>query len=205
MREVLSEADRERLDEREDTAFYAQPRFVTHVDDAFRDRLTALYAELLSPGDRVFDATSSWISHLPDVELAEVVGHGLNGEELAANDRLDRWFVRDLNANPSLPLPEDAFDAVCCAVSVQYLTRPAAVFREFARVLAPGGVLVVSFSNRMFPTKAVRAWREADTDGRAELVESYAHAAALERTTVVHDGHEADGRDPFTAVVARPV
>jgi len=200
---VLSEHQRARLDERDDAEFYAQPRFVTHVDDAFRDRLTALYDDVLAPGDRVFDAMSSWVSHLPDDEFA-VVGHGLNGEELAANDRLDRWFVQDLNADQSLPPATDSFDAVLCAVSVQYLTQPAAVFGEFARVLAPGGTLVVSFSNRMFPTKAVRAWRETDMEGRADLVRAYARAGGLDETRVVREGGAArGGDDPFYAVVAR--
>ena len=53
-------------------------------------------------------------------------------------------------------------DVVCCALSVQYLQFPAAVFEEFARVLDEGGHLIVSFSNRMFPTKAVRAWRQVE-------------------------------------------
>ena len=200
MSEVLSDPERARVDEGDDTGFYAQPRFVTHVDDAFLDRLTALYDDVLALGDRVFDAMSSWVSHLPDTPL-EVVGHGLNGEELAANDRLDRWFVQDLNADQSLPLETGSFDAVLCAVSVQYLQYPAAAFREFARVLAPGGTLVVSFSHRMFPTKAVRAWRQADMEERAALVQSYARAGGLTETSVVRD---AQGRgDPFYAVVAR--
>ncbi len=199
MSEVLSEAERARVDDGDDAAFYAQPRFVTHVDDAFCARLTALYDDVLAPDDRVFDAMSSWVSHLPEVAL-EVVGHGLNREELAANDRLDRRFVQDLNADQELPLETDGFDAVLCAVSVQYLQYPGAVFGEFARVLAPGGSLVVSFSNRMFPTKAVRAWRQADMEGRAALVESYARAGGLAETTVVRDR---PGEDPFYAVLAR--
>ncbi len=143
---------------------------------------------------------SSWVSHLPDVAL-EVVGHGLNREELAANDRLDRWFVQNLNADQEMPLATDSFDAVLCAVSVQYLQYPARVFREFGRVLAPDGTLIVSFSHRMFPTKAVRAWRETDMEGRADLVREYARAGGLSETNVVRDD---SGRgDPFYAVVAR--
>jgi SAM-dependent methyltransferase len=197
---VLSPPGRRKVDEGDDARFYREPRFVVHVDDAFVARLTALYDERLSPGDRVFDAMSSWTSHLPDTDFERVVGHGMNGDELSANDRLDEWFVQNLNEDQSLPLETGSFDAVLCAVSVQYLQHPAAVFAEFARVLAPGGVLVVSFSNRMFPTKAVRAWREATMDGRAELVERYVAAAGgFGRPERVVDH---PGTDPFYAVVA---
>lgn len=197
----LSDRDRSKLDSGDDGAFYDTPRFVTHADDAFLGRLTGLYADLLDPGDRVFDAMSSWVSHLPPTALEHVVGHGLNEAELGDNDRLDEWFVQNLNESQSLPLADDAFDAVLCALSVQYLQYPDAVFAEFARVLAPGGALVVSFTNRMFPTKAVRAWRAASMDERAELVDGYCRAGGLTVTDVVR---ERPDQDPFYAVVARP-
>jgi len=197
---VLSDRERLKRDDRSDETFYQEPRFVTHADDAFLGRLTALYGDLFEPGDRVLDAMSSWVSHLPPTEFDRVVGHGLNEAELAANDRLDEFVVRDLNADPTLPFDDGAFDAVCCALSVQYLQYPGDVFAEFARVLAPGGALVVSFSNRMFPTKAVRAWRAASMDERADLVERYLAAGGL----AVEDRiAERPGTDPFRAVVGR--
>jgi hypothetical protein len=53
----------------------------------------------------------------------------------------------------------------------------------------------------MFPTKAVRAWREATMEGRAALVERYAEAAGgFGRPERVVDH---PGADPFYAVVAR--
>jgi SAM-dependent methyltransferase len=197
----LSESERRKVDARADETFYTQPRYVTHVDDAFLARLTDLYERVLSPGDRLLDAMSSHVSHLPDVDFERVVGHGMNADELAANDRLDEWFVQNFNENQTLPLETAAFDAVLCAVSVQYLQYPEAVFAEFARALAPGGVLVVSFSNRMFPTKAIRAWREASMDGRADLVCRYVAATGeFDEPTVVR---EQPGQDPFYAVIAR--
>jgi SAM-dependent methyltransferase len=198
---VLDSQERRKLDERDDRTFYDGPRYVTHVDEGFLDRLTDRYASLLANGDRVFDAMSSHVSHLPDYEFERVVGHGMNAEELAANPRLDDWFVRNLNEEPELPFEDGSFDAVLCAVSVQYLQRPEAVFAAFGRVLAPGGVLVVSFSNRMFPTKAIRAWRERDMDGRAALVTAYVDSTGLfDEPSVVRERPE---RDPFYAVVAR--
>ena len=197
---VLSDRDRAKLDDSPDDTFYDQPRFVTHADDAFLARLTELYAAHLDPGDRVFDAMGSWVSHLPDAEYERVVVHGLNEAELEANEAADEWFVQDLNRDQSLPLADNSFDAVLCALSVQYLQYPGAVFAEFARVLAPGGVLVVSVTNRMFPTKAVRAWRSAGMDERVDLVRSYFEAAGIPVTDVVR---ERPGDDPFYAVVGR--
>ena len=198
MTTVLSDRDRRKRDDRPDGTFYADPRFVTHADDAFLDRLTALYSSVTDPGDRVLDAMSSWVSHLPDTEYDRVVGHGLNEAELAANDRLDEYVVRNFNQDQSLPFADDSFDAVCCALSVQYLQYPGPVFAEFARVLALGGTLVVSFSNRMFPTKAVRAWRAASMDERADLVERYLDAGGF---AVADRVAERPGEDPFFAVV----
>jgi SAM-dependent methyltransferase len=197
---VLSETDRAKFDDGDDADFYDSPRFVTHADDAFLTRLTDLYADHLGPGDRVFDAMSSWVSHLPDERYDRVVGHGLNAAELAENDALGAWFVQNLNDHQSLPLPDGAIDAVACALSVQYLQYPEAVFAEFARVLAPGGRLIVSFTNRMFPTKAVRAWRAASMDGRLDLVRNYVDSTDAFAT--VETVREQPARDPFYAVVA---
>jgi SAM-dependent methyltransferase len=210
---VLTEGERAKEDPRPDPAFYDRPRFVQHVDEGFRERLTSLYRDRLAPGDRVLDLMSSWVSHLPgDLDLGRTVGHGLNAEELAANARLDAHFVQDLNQTLALPLEDDAFDAVLCAVSVQYLQYPGAVFAEVARVLAPGGHVVVSFSNRMFAQKAVRAWREASGPERLQLVARYIEATgafqAPETRTRVPDcpprRRLLGGRpDPFYAVWAR--
>ncbi|ESS02340.1 MAG: methylase involved in ubiquinone/menaquinone biosynthesis [uncultured archaeon A07HR67] len=198
---VLDDREREKLDDRDDAAFYAEPRLVTHVDDGFRDQLTAVYDEHLSAGARVFDAMSSHVSHLPDRSFERVVGHGMNERELAANDRLTDRFVQNFNETQRLPLADDAFDAVLCAVSVQYLEYPERTFDEFGRVLAPDGTLVVSFSNRMFPTKAVRAWRSASMDGRAALVGEYIDAT--DRFTDPQVSRCRPERDPFCAVIAR--
>jgi SAM-dependent methyltransferase len=197
----LTEADRAKLDRGSDAAFYDEPRFVTHADDGFLRRLTRVYDTVLADGDRVLDAMSSWVSHLPDREFGRVVGHGLNGDELAANDALDEWFVQDLNVDPALPAGDGAFDAVLCALSVQYLQYPEEAFAEFARVLDPDGTLVVSFTNRMFPTKAIAAWRGAGMDGRTELVRSYCESAGLAVADVIRDRPDSD---PFVAVIARP-
>jgi SAM-dependent methyltransferase len=146
---------------------------------------------------------SSWVSHLPgDREYADIVGHGMNATELAANPRLTRWFVQNLNQDPVLPLADHAFDAATCCVGVQYLQQPLAVFGEVRRVLAPGAPLTVSFSNRCFPSKAVAIWRALDIQGHAALVKLYMERVGF---TGIDVDLLADGRrgDPLVAVTGR--
>jgi len=128
----------------------------------------------------VLDLMSSWVSHLPeDVAYVSVVGHGMNEEELTANPRLSRWFVQDLNVEPSLPLGSDVFDGACLCVSVQYLQRPVEVFGEVRRVLRRGARFIVSFSNRCFPTKAVAIWQSLSGADQQRLVAAYMRRAGF--------------------------
>jgi SAM-dependent methyltransferase len=187
----------------DDALFYRPARLVTHIDDAAVAALTAHYALRLRPGDRVLDLMSSWVSHLPPgLALAEVVGHGMNAEELRANPRLSRWFLQDLNRDPDLPLDDGSLDAALCCVGVQYLQRPLEVFAEIRRVLRPGGIAIVSFSNRCFPTKAIAAWLQLDMEGRAALVRLYLESAGFREIAV---GVLGDGRkgDPLLVVEGR--
>jgi SAM-dependent methyltransferase len=176
---MLRPEERTKLDPTKDSDFYAFPRFVTHVDQGFIDRLTALYREILSPNTRILDLMSSWVSHLPEeMEFEHIEGHGMNGEELAKNPRLHSYFVQDLNAQPKLPLGDSSFDAVLITVSVQYLQYPEAIFAELYRILKPHGLVVVSFSNRMFYQKAIAAWRDNSDLGQVALVKSYFKSVA---------------------------
>jgi SAM-dependent methyltransferase len=210
---MLSIHQRQKLDPTDDRDFYQQPRFVTHVDPAFIDRLTHLYRERIPPQSRVFDLISSWVSHLPpDREYAEVIGHGLNPEELAKNPRLDRYFVQNLNREPKLPLADASVDAVLNTVSVQYLEFPEAIFTEIGRILAPGGIAIVSFSNRMFYQKAISVWRDGTEESRVKLVESYFRAVPgfSQPESIVHRANVPEilrlmglgGGDPFYATIA---
>ena len=194
----------DRQDESDDARFYAPDRFVAHIDDGAIAAVGALYAELgLTDRDAaVLDLCSSWISHLPE-KPGRLVALGMNAAELAANPMADEWTVRDLNADPTLPYPDAAFDAVACAVSVDYLARPLEVFAEAARVLRPGGPFVCTFSNRCFPTKAIRGWLATDDAGRCAIVSAYfASTPGFDAPAVEHRNPGAVG-DPLFAVWAR--
>jgi len=192
-----------RLDEEADEAFYQPARLVTHIDDNAIAALTGFYRTVLPAGGVLLDLMSSWVSHLPpEIAYAEVIGHGMNASELAANPRLDRRFVQNLNRDPALPLADRSVDAAMICVSIQYLQQPLAVLRQLARVLRPGAPLVVSFSNRCFWTKAVAVWRGLDDAGHARLVQLYLDRAGFERIAV-HRLAEwiEDAQDPLFAVV----
>src|SRR6267154_2696016 len=170
-----------KIDAEEDELFYEPPRLVCHIDDGAIAALNGFYRTILPSGGVLLDMMSSWVSHLPpEIGYAQIIGHGMNATELAANPRLSRWFVQDLNRDPRLPLDAASIDAAMICVSIQYLQQPVAVLREVSRVLRPGGLVVISFSNRCFPTKAVAIWRALDDRRHAELVERYLGAAGFD-------------------------
>jgi SAM-dependent methyltransferase len=211
---LLRPNQRAKLDDGNDTQFYTMPRFVTHVDEGFIDQLTQLYRGRLQPNTRIFDMMSSWVSHLPEeMEFAHIEGHGMNEEELARNSRLDHYFLQNLNENPKLPLKDEDFDAVLNCVSVQYLQYPEAIFSEIHRILKPGGIAIISFSNRMFFQKAIAAWRDGTETSRVELVKSYFQSAPgfSPPEVIVHQSSAPNflqmlgigSGDPFYAVIAQ--
>ena len=163
-----------RYDESNDKHFYSMPRKVVHIDEWAISVLRRTYRTLLSDGGVWLDLMSSWRSHLPnDVIPERVVGLGMNAEEMDDNPQLDSYAIHNLNQNPRLPYDDNQFDAVLCAVSIQYLTQPITVFEEVNRVLKPGGDFIISFSNRCFPSKAVAIWLSTTDRQHIELIQRY--------------------------------
>lgn len=196
-----------RYDDAPDELFYEQPRFVTHIDESAIEAVTQLYREFFPAGGAILDLMSSWVSHLPpEVAYSRVVGLGMNQAELEANSRLDEYVVQNLNDNSGLPFADAIFDAAGVCVSVQYLAQPVEVLREAGRVLRSGAPIVITFSNRCFPTKAVAIWQATDDEGHASIVEHYLQRAGnwhqiqkLNRTA------RRKGADPLYAVIARRI
>jgi len=165
----------DRQDPSPDPVFYALPRLVTHLDEAAITAVGDLYDELNLAGGCALDLMSSWVSHFHTAPRL-LTALGLNAAELDANPQATDRVVHDLNADPVLPFADASFDCAVCCVSVDYLIRPIEVFAEVARVLRPGAPFVTTFSNRCFPSKAVRGWLDSDDAGRCEIVAAYFRA-----------------------------
>jgi SAM-dependent methyltransferase len=176
-----------RLDESDDGLFYATDRFVSHLDSLALRTVEKLIGELIvEKAPVILDLMAGWDSHIPkDMKPSRVVGLGLNENELAGNRDLTEIVIHDLNKNPQLPFPANAFDAVINTVSVDYMIMPIDVFRDVGRILKPGGLFLVTFSNRMFPEKAVKIWRQASEEERILLVEEFFNEAKLFENTNV--------------------
>jgi SAM-dependent methyltransferase len=192
----------DRADPTADADFYALPRLVTHIDEGAIAAVGELYEALGLDGD-VLDLMSSWVSHFrrPPRRLTVL---GMNADELDANPMATERVVHDLNTEPALPFPDDSFDAAVCCVSVDYLVRPVEVFRDVARVVRPGGPLVCTFSNRLFPTKAIRGWLVTSDQEHCELVAEYFRRAGAweEPTRELRTPLDRPG-DPLYAVWAK--
>ena len=209
---VLEDSQRYKLDGSDDALFYSEPRFVHHLDAGFRERLTDLYRQRIPPCAVILDLMSSWVSHLPeDVDYQSVVGHGLNQEELAANPRLDRHWVQNLNKDQHLPLDDASVDATLIVAGWQYLQQPETVASELLRITRANGTLIVAFSNRMFFTKAPQVWTDGDDREHLTYVAQVLMAQGWPKPEIVAEQTRARGvmgllggnGDPFFAVVAR--
>ncbi|VEU41866.1 unnamed protein product [Pseudo-nitzschia multistriata] len=208
-------ADLNRLDNTDDSKFYDSPRMVTHIDDMAIESLTEFYKntfeELAEQSDEeatkktidILDLCSSWVSHLPVVDATSsfqygnVVGLGMNQEELNANPQLTSSILQNLNIDPKLSsLDDESFDVVAMTVSIDYLIKPLEVIQEIKRVLKPNGVALISFGDRCFPTKAVAMWLQADPIDRITIVASYFHYAQYDQEANKEGGDDSnDGKD----------
>jgi len=192
----------DRADETADGLFYGQPRLVTHIDDRAIAAVGELYVRLGITGV-VLDLMGSWVSHFhtPPADLTVL---GMNPTELDANEAATRTLVQDLNLDPTLPFETNSFDGAVCCVSVDYLCQPLEVFDEVARVVCPGGRFLCTFSNRCFPTKAIRGWHLADDAGHTEIVAEYFRVTGPWSTAPVIEAvlPPGFGTDPLFAVHA---
>ena len=193
-----------REDEAADEAFYREPRFVTHIDAGAIAAVAQLYRESWPAGGAVLDLMSSWVSHLPpEVSYRRVAGLGMNAQELAANPRLTEWVVQNLNREPRLPYGDAELDGAGLCVSIDYLTQPVAVLREAGRVLRPGAPMVITFSNRCFPSKAVAIWLQLNDADHLALVGRLLEEAGNWEGIAQLDRSPRGRGDPLYAVVGR--
>ena len=172
------------------------------IDAAAIAAITDLYRQTLPPGGAILDLMSGWVSHLPpEIPFSRVVGVGLNARELAENPFLDEWWVQDLNRDPGLPFATGEFDGAAICVSVQHLTRPCEVIREAGRVLKRGAPLVVTFSKRCVPTRAIGCWCLLDDTGHLCLIAQHFVQAGNLTDIRCLDRTPPGGGDPLYAVI----
>jgi len=208
----LSTYDRNKSDICDDEIFYQQPRFVHHLSDSFRNRLTSLYSEYLLNHHIILDLMSSWVSHLPsNISYKKVIGHGMNEAELSSNARLDRFFVQNLNKKQNMPIEDSYIDAGLIVAGWQYLQYPEQVSLELSRVIKSDSLLIISFTNRAFWTKAPNIWTYSSEEKRIEYVTSVltSNGWRIEKTLneKTQDkklfGFYSSESDPFFSVIAR--
>ena len=208
----LSNYDRNKSDISDDAIFYQQPRFVHHLSDSFRNRLTSLYSEYLLNHHIILDLMSSWVSHLPsNINYKKVIGHGLNEAELNSNERLDRFFVQNLNKKQNMPIEDSSVDVGLIVAGWQYLQYPEKVSLELSRVIKSDSLLIISFTNRAFWTKAPNIWTYSSEEKRIEYVTSVLTSNGWRIEKILNEktqdkklfGFYSSESDPFFSVIAR--
>lgn len=199
-----------RADQQDDGSFYAIPRFVYHIDEAAVSSLTQYYRKSIPPNSSILDICSSWVSHYP-LEFPKIMkrisGTGMNALELKANDQLSDFAPKNLNIDYTLPYPDSTFDVVTCVVSIDYLIHPIEVLKEVHRVLKPGGKVIISQSNRCFPSKAIAMWLKMNDRQHLELINGYFQYAGgfgpREAYDITAEGGPPDYKDPTFVITAK--
>ena len=208
----LSTYDRNKSDISDDEIFYQQPRFVHHLSDSFRNRLTSLYSEYLLNHHIILDLMSSWVSHLPsNISYKKVIGHGMNEAELSSNERLDSFFVQNLNKKQNMPIEDSSVDVGLIVAGWQYLQYPEKVSLELSRVIKSDSLLIISFTNRAFWTKAQNIWTYSSEEKRIEYVTSVLTSNGWRIEKILNEktqdkklfGFYSSESDPFFSVIAR--
>ena len=208
----LSPYDRNKSDISDDEIFYQQPRFVHHLSDSFRNRLTSLYSEYLLNHHIILDLMSSWVSHLPsNISYKKVIGHGMNEAELSSNERLDRFFVQNLNKKQNMPIEDSSVDVGLIVAGWQYLQYPEKVSLELSRVIKSDSLLIISFTNRAFWTKAPNIWTYSSEEKRIAYVTSVLTSNGWRIEKILNEktqdkklfGFYTSESDPFFSVIAR--
>jgi malonyl-CoA O-methyltransferase len=127
-------------------------------------------------GRRALDAacgTGRYLRWLVEAGASFAAGVDFSAEMLARAENSGGVLRGDMRA---LPLAAEAFDVVVCGLAVGHLPDLAAVVREMARLLRPGGLLVYS---DFHPCAHLAGWKRAfQAEGRQIVVQHHLHLYA---------------------------
>ncbi len=208
--EVLNTYQRQKIDENNDEDFYSDPKFVYHLDANFRKYLTSIYKNEIKNNSTVLDLMSSWDSYLPkEKNYKEIIGHGLNKDELKKNTILSSFWVQNFNLDQTIPLDSRSFDYCLMVAAWQYLQYPEALTREISRILSDEGKILVSFSNRAFWHKAPNIWTTSTEEERLKYVRKVLISNGFKEPRIIKKFNEQSfnflpflKNDPFYCLIA---
>ena len=207
--EILSNQQRQKPDETNDSLFYSTPKFVYHLDSNFRKNLSEVYKDEIENNSIVLDLMSSWDSYLPkNIKYKKVIGHGLNNEELQRNKAFDNYWIQNFNIDQKVPLENATIDYCLMVAAWQYLQYPERIAKEIARVLTQKGKLIIAFSNRAFWHKAPNIWTYSNEEERINYVRNILVANGFCEPRVIKKFTEENSflpffnRDPFYCLIS---
>lgn len=90
----------------------------------------------------------------------------------------------------SLPLADDSVDLIVCGLALCHVPDLAPVFAEFARVLRPGGNLVISDAHQLLSYVRPTLPREPGPDGRRSILAEYHRPLSAYLTTALPLGFQ---------------
>ncbi len=186
-----------RTDEHIDTSFYQNPRLVGHIDHQSSLLLQEFLGNVLPHETELLDLMAGYKSHLPADFAGMVTGLGLNDSEMRENPAIHTGIVHDINQNPMLPFGDESFGAVMCNMSFEYIIRPEIICREILRILQPGGLLVISVSDRWFPPKVTRLWERLHPFERLGYILDHLREDFVDLSTTSYVGWPRPDDDPY--------
>ena len=208
--EVLNNYQRQKIDESNDEDFYSSPKFVYHLDANFRTYLSSVYKNEIKDNSTVVDLMSSWDSYLPlEKKYKQVIGHGLNKDELEKNKILDSFWNQNFNLNQKIPLDSSSIDYCLMVAAFQYLQYPEDLTRDIARILSDKGKIIISFSNRAFWHKAPNIWTSSTEEERLTYVRKVLISNGFEEPRIIRKFNDISfnflpflKNDPFYCLIA---
>ena len=209
--EVLSNYQRQKLDESNDEIFYSDPKFVYHLDANFRNYLSSIYKSEIKDYSTVVDLMSSWDSYLPsEKKYKKIIGHGLNRAELEKNKSLNSFWIQNFNLKQEIPLDNGITDYCLMVAAWQYLQYPENLTKEIARILNDEGKIIISFSNRAFWHKAPNIWTTSNEDERLKYVRKVLITNGFKEPRIIKKFNNESfnflpflKNDPFYCLIAR--